>query len=63
LSIAVARLAKFKAAGHDVNKILDKSTFEGWQGLWPPGQRDAQSNGQVEPGLPYFATESPCRNL
>lgn len=36
LDLVLIDLAKFRAAGHDVAAILDKSTVEGWTGIYEP---------------------------
>lgn len=36
--IAVKRLTKFRAAGHDVEAILESSVMNGWQGLFAPSE-------------------------
>ena len=43
--LAVAQLEKFRAAGHDPATILDRSTLNGWAGLFTPDNREQRSAG------------------
>ena len=43
--MALKKLEMFYNQGHDVNEILDQSTFMGWKGLFPvKGESNGQSN-------------------
>ena len=35
ISLAIGELEKLRAQGHDVGKVLDQSTANGWKGLFP----------------------------
>lgn len=45
LRLVLVELASFRDAGHDVGAILDKSTVEGWTGVYPPKTQLRQANG------------------
>lgn len=49
LAAAIAKLEKFRAAGHDGNSIVAESLANGWQGLFPPDQKRGAPN--AAPGL------------
>ena len=52
-TLAIARLEKFRAEGHDPAEIIDNAILNGWQGLFPPrsnvlnfgGDRNAEPKG------------------
>ncbi len=35
MELVIHRLGQFKAKGHDPNAVLDQSTLNNWQGLYP----------------------------
>lgn len=37
--LAIRKLWRLKALGHDPNSILDQSTMNCWQDLWPPKEQ------------------------
>ena len=45
LAAAVAKLEKFRTAGHDANAIIETSLANGWQGLFAP---DAKRVGSLD---------------
>ncbi len=54
LTAAIAKLEKFRTAGHDGNAIIAESLSNGWQGLFEPKKGS-------QPGAPAADGKIPCR--
>jgi hypothetical protein len=47
LRLALTELAKLKAAGQDVQAVLEQSTLRGWRGVFPVKDQPRQTTGEV----------------
>lgn len=47
LRLAIAELARLKAAGQDVRAVLEQSTLRGWRGVFPVKDAPQRQTGEV----------------